>query len=125
VSQDTPRGRRSRKQRKTSGIYQLEPLFGDAKKDTLTVNETSFFVDGRIGEYLIVSVPVTTTRASALALEEEFKKVAKRPVLVVTHNMSFLKATLLTGKEKAKLAEEIAKATTDKGVNPDGCEGHA
>ena len=104
---------RARKQ-KASGIYRLEPLFGDAEKDTLTVNETSFHIDGRLGDFLIVSVPVTTTRASAIALERKLTKAAKKPVLVVTHNMTFLRATLLTGKEKAELAKTIAEATKNE-----------
>lgn len=114
MKQNTAHGRRARKQRKASGIYKLEPLFGNAEKDELTVNDTSFYIDGRLGEFLIVSVPVTTTRASALALEGELKKVTKRPVLVVTHNMSFLRATLLTSKEKAALAKTIAEATSEE-----------
>jgi hypothetical protein len=49
-----------------------------------------------------------------MELEQKLTEVAKKPVLVITHNMSFMKATLLTGKERAELAEMIEKATTQE-----------
>jgi hypothetical protein len=109
--------RRNRKQRRASGVYKLEALFHDAERDALVVKDNTYYIDGRLSDYLVVSVPESTTRASAINLEHELSKLAKKPVLIVTHNMSFLRATLLTAKEKAELTEIIEKST--KGTTSD------
>lgn len=104
-------GRRNRKHRKASGIYKLETLFRDAEKKVLLTENSTHYINGRLGEYLIVSVPETTSRASAVDLESALTKIAKKPVLIVTHNIEFLRATLLSAKERAELAEIIDQAT--------------
>ncbi len=104
-------GRRHRKRRKASGIYKLETLFRDTEKQALITENSTHYVNGRLGEYLIVSVPETTSRSSAIDLEGVLTKLAKKPVLVVTHNIEFMRATLLTAKERAELSEIIEEAT--------------
>lgn len=96
-------GRKNRKRKKASGVYRMEPLYQDADKSELVVGENTYYIDGKLGEFLIVSVPETTTQASAADLEQELAKVAKKPVLVISHNMTFLRATLLSRKELAEL----------------------
>ena len=97
--------------RKASGIYKLEPLFKDVENNTLVVDsKTTHYVNGTVSGYLVVSVPETTSRASAIELENQIQKVTKKPVLIVTHNISLLRATMLTGKERAELARIVEKA---------------
>ena len=106
--------RRERKRRKASGVYRLEALFGDGQKEPVTIKDKTYYVEGRLGEHCIVSVPETTTRASATDLERKLTEIVKKPVLVVTHNMTFLKATLLSGKEQAKIIDEIKKSANSE-----------
>lgn len=110
--------RKNRKQRRASGIYRLEPLFRDPETRSLMSKGATHTIDGKLGEYLVVSVPETTTRASAADLERELSKLAKQPVLVVTHNMAFFRAKLLTGKEEAELGKIIEKAETPPPTPP-------
>lgn len=107
-------GRHNRKRRKASGIYKLETLFHDAEKQVLKTENSTHYIDGRLGEYLIVSVPETTSRASAIDLEGVLTKIAGKPVLVVTHNIEFMRATLLTARERAELSEIIEHATQEE-----------
>jgi len=102
--------RQSRKHRRASGIYKLEPLFRNEKCELVAKGEHTYYIDGRIGEYAIVSVPETTSRASALALERGLSELAKKPVLIVTHNMTFMRATLLSREERTELAAAVAEA---------------
>jgi hypothetical protein len=114
-------GRRLRKHRRASGIYRLESLFRDSEnwatpdgletREVLKVGDTVHYIDGKLGDYLIVSVPETTSKASAIQLERELSEVAKKPVLVVTHNIAFLRATMLTGREREELKKKIQEAT--------------
>lgn len=106
--------RRNRKRRKASGIYKLESFFRETDKETLSVQGKTYYINGNLSGYLIVSVPETTTRASAMTLEQELSKVAKKPVLLVTHNMAFLRATILTTEERAELTKLIDRATADQ-----------
>lgn len=112
--------RRNRKRRRASGIYKLEPLFRDPDKKTLVVEDATHYIEGRVGEHLVVSVPETTTRASAMELESAFAELAKKPVLVVTHNITFLRATLLTSKEELELVEIFEKTVGSEEGKPDG-----
>ena len=104
-----------RKRKRASGVYRLEPMFHDSEKKAVTVKDgKTFYIDGRIGDGLILSVPETTTRASALELEQSVGEIVKKPVLVVTHNMSFLRATLLTADERAELSKVLEEATAPR-----------
>ncbi len=103
---------KDRKRNRASGVYRLEPMFENSKGVAVTVEGKTFHIDGRLGDCLVLSVPESTTRAAALELEQSIGDVAKKPVLIVTHNMKFLRATLLTAKEKAELAEALKEATT-------------
>lgn len=110
-------GRRLRKRRGASGVYKLESLF-DGPEGTLEIAGSEHYIDGKLGSYLIVSVPETTSKASAVELERKLSEVAKRPVLVVTHNITFLRATMLSGKEREELHKKIQEAVSATSPEP-------
>ena len=98
---------RPNRKQKASGTYRLEPLFDDQEKKTLMLGETTHIIEGKLSDFLIVSLPETTTQAAAMDIERELSKVAKQDVLSISHNMTLLKATLMTGREKKAFAAAV------------------
>lgn len=93
-------------------MYRVEPLLDrDNIKDLPDWPESH--IEGQLGNYLVVSVPVTTSFSKLAEIRQKMMEVTGGPVLVITHNMSLLKATKLPPKEASQViknAEDYAEA---------------
>lgn len=86
------------------------------------------FVEGSIGQYVIVSVPPTTTVRAAEEVKARVMQLTKKPVCVITHNVSLLRAVRLTASEAAaviKRGEDYARSDSVRagGGSGDGVDG--
>lgn len=64
------------------------------------------FVEGGLDEWLIVSVPVTTSRRSQKEIKDVLQAKLNQGVLVISNNTFFMKATRLSPSETSKLIRE-------------------
>jgi hypothetical protein len=73
------------------------------------------FIEGEIEAWTIVSVPVTTSLNQMHCIQKILQARFQKPVLIIAHNTSFLKAVRLSPKEAArviKYGEDHAEART-------------
>jgi hypothetical protein len=57
------------------------------------------YITGEIEDHVIVSVPITMSHSSATSLVEELNKAIKKPVILVSHNVHFMRTTKLSFKD--------------------------
>lgn len=103
----------NRKTKRASGYYRLQPIFGDGDKEPFEIGGVTHVIEGHLDGFAVISVPETTTQAMALDQEHQFAEHLKQPVLIVGHNVTFLKATLMTGKEVAELQKAAEENASD------------
>ena len=103
--------------------YQLDAIGvenpdGNPAMDALS-DDNTFEIGGEIEDHLIISVsPLMSHRA----VEELLKKLSEfvtRPIIVVTHNIHFLKARKLKHKESVQIAQRV-KGQVDESPEPEG-----
>jgi hypothetical protein len=98
-------------------LYKVEPIFRDEDAETLVVGEETHRIEGKLAEFLVVSVPETTTEAKAIELEQKLTTLTKgQPVLVISHNIQLMRATPLTRQEKAELKNALKLEQTNAGA---------
>lgn len=88
----------------------ISPLVGDLKVDEDTI------IAGNLEDRVIVSVSPSMSHRSVDELVEQLSKTIAAPVIVVTHNVHFLKAQKLSNKEAAKIT---ARMKRDVGTKAD------
>ena len=94
-------------------MYRLEPLLGRDDPDLLAQNAPDHHIEGTFGQYVVVSVPESCNMARAEEIKEQVMTLTKRPVVVMSHNISILKATKLSASDAAECirkGEEYAEA---------------
>ncbi len=98
--------RRSRKERRGTEVYRLEPLFDEESREELS-NPDWGHIEGSLDGYVIVSVPLYASRAFVQEMRSGLIGDLKRPVIVITHNVKFLKSTKLSSSEAAQVFKEV------------------
>jgi len=107
---------RNRQQRRSTTVYQLEPVFV-SKGHSVLDKSTQYYIEGdELEGCVIVSVPNTTTHAACRELEQQLQKTLKKTVLIFTHNVKFLKAKKLDSTEGAKVIRQIERTAEGNGV---------
>lgn len=61
-----------------------------------------YSVQGELDDYIIVSVPTTTSQNAAESLRKRLTEAVQRPVILVTHNIHFLRARKMSSAEARK-----------------------
>ena len=94
-------------------FYKLVAI--EKKEDGNIVPRNEFEIEGRLEDHVVISVPPTMTERSVRELLENLSKKISAPVIVVTHNISFLKARRMTAREVSLITHinttpEIAEA---------------
>lgn len=127
--------KRNRKERYAAEIYRLtkfvrplDPAVDEAASEAvpkLAELGEPHNIEGKIGQYIILSVPETCSEDSAASLRDQAMTLLKRPVIVVTHNVMFMQAVRLPPKEAAEVvreaedyAEARASAVQEAAVEP-------
>ena len=107
------------KRNQSMAIYQLEPLGIKGQSGPLSDGPLEscgeYIIQGEIKDHVIVSVPLTMTQRSAMELTTKLRDTLDKPVILVTHNMHFLKARKLSFKD----AVVVNKRTESKNVKTD------
>lgn len=108
----------------TTELYRVTPMFPDSENpDKVVGSGLSYVIDGHINEATIVSVPVSTTMREASDIEAMIVNDTKKPCLVVTNNVTFLKTERLQpdeinkilGHEHSKIEDLAADEETEGG----------
>lgn len=92
-------------QRKLHTVYQLVPLAsppGVNPFDAPLLPAEDYSVQGELDDYIIVSVPTTTSQNAAESLRKRLTEAVQRPVILVTHNIHFLRARKMSSAEARK-----------------------
>lgn len=71
---------------------------------------------------MIISIPETTTLAAASVIRKEAMEAFKRPVMIVTHNIEFVKVEKLSTAEATTVLREIDELTHPKPEQPKPAE---
>ena len=103
--------KRNRKQRQSADVYRVEHLFKDGAPHPIDQQRRSF-IEGNLDAVLIVSVPTSTPVGVCDQLQKTVADKFKQDVLVITHNIEFMKATKVPPNEAARIvgqAEETEK----------------
>ena len=103
--------RRGRKERLSAKLHRVEHLFPDPdNRETLLIDGEEHYIEGEIDSYVVVSVPETTTEGAANIVKAKIQAATNRPVLVVTHNIEFMRLRELDHKETALRIKEAEDA---------------
>lgn len=113
--------RRLRSQNKMS-YYRLESIAtvdpnGLPDKEALQ-SCGEFDITGKIEDHLIVSVSPSMSERSVTELLEKLGKVVEQPVVVVSHNVAFLRASKMSGKDAMKVAERVCDVQDETEDDP-------
>ena len=87
-------------------MYRLVPLLDKVDPEITSVKDESYFVEGSFEDYIIVSVPESTNLLRAEEIKAKVAGLFNKPVIVLTHNISLLKATKLTASEANLVIKE-------------------
>jgi hypothetical protein len=101
---------RNRQQRRRATVYRLEPMFQPDRRKPLLATGPEHHIEGELSGYLIVSVPPTASHESCGQLQEQLGAALGRPeknIVIVTHNIEFLRVRKLTPAEAAKLIRDV------------------
>jgi len=98
------------KRKAKDALYALIPYVkqGEVCKEA----SAQVVIKGKLENHLICSVPESTSGATVNELSKELERKFKKPVIVITHNMEFVKAKRLTGKEAQQVLREIVHANS-------------
>ena len=91
-------------------MYRVEHLFRSDDRKELLIDGESHYIEGRLEDYHVVSVPEITTEATASEIRHKIEQNIGEPVMVVTHNVCFLTAVRLAPKEAAQLIKQAEDA---------------
>ena len=81
------------------------PQAGEIQK--VPVGDDTFFIEGKLDKYIIVSAPLETPIELAKQIKEAVERLTNQPACVVSHNIYFLKATKLSSAEAGKILKEV------------------
>jgi protein required for attachment to host cells len=92
-----------KKKKTRNTYYQLTP-YGQDKEGSAQKGE-AYVVQGHIDNHVIVSVPETMTTLSAQELSKQLEEELGKPIIMLTHNISVLRAKRVKASE-VKLLEQ-------------------
>lgn len=85
-------------------MFRVEALFGESDKQLVRLDDGSeHYIEGELDGWLIVSVPETTSPNAANRVKQALETATNRPVLIVTHNIHFLKLGRLSATEAGRV----------------------
>lgn len=87
--------------------YELTPY---GRKEGEVHKGESYTIKGNIGDHVIVSISEGMSNISAQELGDKLKEELGKPIIMITHNISFLKAV----KVKASEAVDKLENKTDE-----------
>lgn len=106
-----PNPKRNRKERLAAVVYRVEHLFQPRDSDDaqFSIGQVHH-IEGELDDRLIVSVPEITSEAAAAKLQGRLEADYNQPVMVVTHNISLMRAVRLPPKQAAEIIKNAEDA---------------
>lgn len=108
------------KTKQKRSVYRLVPLLrpsaeqSEARGKFLGLEELEAYYldadDKKLADYVFLSVPPSMPYERLTDLQEKCVRLFDKPVVLVTHNVAFLKATRITEKEAKRMVEDERKA---------------
>ena len=83
-------------------MYKLTPLLEKFDSEIVSLEKQDHYIEGTLDQYVVVSVPESTNMARAEEIKEKVMSLVKKPVVVLSHNISLLKAEKLSASEAAE-----------------------
>lgn len=84
-------------------MYRLVPLLETYDPDVVSIAAEEHHIEGKLGQYVVVSVPESCNMARAEEIKAKVMALVKKPVVVFSHNISLLKASRLSSAEAAEV----------------------
>jgi hypothetical protein len=84
-------------------VYRLVPLLEQYDPEVLSFTTEEHYIEGKLGQYVVVSVPESCNMARAEEIKAKVMALVKKPVVVFSHNISLLKARRLSSAEAAEV----------------------
>jgi hypothetical protein len=109
----------NRQQRRSADVYRVVPLYESEDRKKLEPSDQELYIVGELGEHLVVSVPETTSAASAQRLTQAIWESEQRKTLVITHNVTFLKIQKCSASESAKIVKIAEEGVNDEEAGAD------
>ena len=97
-------------------MYRIEHLFDAKDGRGLLVDDVQHYVEGMVEGRIVVSLPETISVSQAEAVQLAAQKEFEKPVVLITHNVEFMRVVKLLPKEAARIvgkAEENAEKITE------------
>ena len=91
-------------------MYKLKKLFLDKdRRAVVTEDGETLYIEGELEQWLIVTVPPSTSVSMSEMVRDKMTKVTDRPVLVLTDNIDFLVPQRISPIKAAELIREYEK----------------
>ena len=107
----------SRKVKKKNSVsfYQVEALGKDGKSpcEGIPSRDAGFEIEGEIEDHIIISVPPSMSERAAQEMLKKLSETISSPVIVITHNIEFLKARKLGYNEFMELSKRKESTLSD------------
>jgi hypothetical protein len=105
---------RNRQQRRRTAVYRLEPMFQPDRRKPILATGPEHRVEGELDSCLIVSVPPTASHETCRQLQQQLAAALGQPeknLIIVTHNIEFMRIRKLTPAQAAKLIRDVEERT--------------
>lgn len=103
-------------------FYCVEPLSEDGGEHSdleVAGQLHPYVVEGSLADFVVVSVPETVSASVAREIVEQLQTQMKKPVMVITHNVMFMRARRLTRREMADVQQRFRAPSDDGGGSGD------
>ena len=78
------------------------------------VETEEYLAQGSLHDHIVVSVPVSMSHRSAHQLSEQLVREFDKPVLIVTHNIHFVRLERLTKEEADAVVERVTSRVVEE-----------
>jgi len=97
-----------------------KPSPEDIGVDEVLFEGAEFEIQGELENHIIISVPPTMSERSVRDLLEGLKTTVNRSVIIVTHNVQFLRAEKISFKEAKSITKQVVESAEDETDKEDG-----
>lgn len=74
------------------------------------------YIEGKLGDIQLVSIPETTSHAMASQLKTSLEEALGVVVLIVTHNTQFMQVRKMTPSDSSKVVKEVEDIREERAV---------
>ena len=101
--------------------FKLVPMLSD--KEGKTKNGEAYLIRGSLDDHVIVSVPTTISHRASIELEMALEKKIMRPIIIVTHNVEFMKVRKLSERQATAISTQMEREAVNAKRTAQNTEG--